>query len=108
MNDEQPAALNQDDVERLYYEAAREGQDALLAEFLRQGVDPDQPAVDAANDMGRTPLMFAVMFSRRAMVDLLLDAGANPALADVEGNTALDLAAIHSDPAIAERLKRAT
>jgi ankyrin repeat protein len=57
--------------------------------------------------MGRTPLMFAVMFGRRAMVDLLLEAGADPALADGEGNTALDLASGHSDPAIYERLERA-
>jgi ankyrin repeat protein len=64
-------------------------------------------AVDAANDMGRTPLMFAVMFGRKAMVDLLLEAGANPALADLEGQTALDLAAGQTDPMIYERLSRA-
>jgi ankyrin repeat protein len=63
--------------------------------------------VDAANDMGRTPLMFAVMFGRRAMVELLLEAGADPTRADGEGRTALDLASVHSDPAIYERLERA-
>jgi ankyrin repeat protein len=47
------------------------------------------------------------MFGRAAMVDLLLDAGANPALADLEGRTALDFAAGHKDPAIYERLTRA-
>ncbi len=120
MSDEPPASLTPEELEQLYYDAAREGHEALLAEFLRQGCDPNRPDSrgfppiilaayngQAANDMGRTPLMFAVMFGRKAMVELLLEAGANPALADMEGHTALDLATGQSDPAIYERLTRA-
>jgi uncharacterized protein len=57
--------------------------------------------------MGRTPLMFAVMFGRQAMVELLLEAGADPQRRDVEGHSAIDLAAGQADPAIFDRLSRA-
>ena len=44
--------------------------------------------------------MFAVMFGRQAMVELLLEAGADPQRRDVEGYSAIDLAAGQADPAI--------
>jgi hypothetical protein len=43
MSDDRPASLTQEELEQLYYDAAREGQEALLAEFLRQGADPNRP-----------------------------------------------------------------
>jgi ankyrin repeat protein len=74
----------------------------IARQLIAAGADPDAP-----NGMGRTPLMFAVMFGRKAMVDLLLEAGADPTLNDGEGKSALDLAAGQSDPSIFEKLQRA-
>lgn len=57
--------------------------DVLLAHrVLPAGCGPD----------GRTPLMIAAMFDRLEMVDLLLEAGADPARRDGGGAMAADLA----------------
>ena len=49
--------------------------------------------MDAANDYGVTPLLQASRTGDAAMVDLLLQAGANPARAHPEGETPLMAAA---------------
>jgi len=41
---------------------------------------------------GKTPLMFAAMFNRTAIADLLLSRGADPAVRSSDGLTALELA----------------
>ena len=49
--------------------------------------------MDAANDYGVTPLLDASRTGDAAMVDLLLQAGANPSRAHPEGETPLMAAA---------------
>ncbi|HSD20233.1 MAG TPA: ankyrin repeat domain-containing protein, partial [Anaeromyxobacter sp.] len=48
--------------------------------------------VDAAGPDGRTPLMFAAMFDRVEVVELLLRRGASADLREAGAATALDLA----------------
>ena len=64
-----------------------EGDTRLL---LVKGADPDR-----ADNHQRTPLMQAAMDNQADITDLLLGCGANPALTDAEGETALDLARTH-------------
>ncbi len=44
--------------------------------------------LDARDDRGRTPLMLAAEKGSQELCELLLDAGANPALVSNEGKTA--------------------
>lgn len=48
--------------------------------------------VDAAGPNGKTALMFAAMFNRTDIVQLLLARGADPFLLDADGNSLLDAA----------------
>lgn len=49
--------------------------------------------LDARDDQGRTPLMLAAAKGSQELCELLLDAGANPALVSNEGKTASSIAA---------------
>jgi len=69
----------------------------LVALLLRS-----KPDIDLQNVQGETPLMLAVKWGLGDIVDLLLDAGANVAVIDYEGNTALDRA--EKEPQIRARL----
>jgi ankyrin repeat protein len=60
--------------------------------------------VNGADAEGRTPLLIATQQQDGAMVQRLLDAGANPDLADRIGMTPLLLAITQQDGAIAQRL----
>ncbi|GHU89391.1 hypothetical protein FACS189476_08280 [Spirochaetia bacterium] len=60
--------------------------------------------VNACNDYGWTPLVFAVSNGNAASLQVLLDTGADIRVRDNEGNTALDWAQIwgkESSPAYA-------
>ena len=48
--------------------------------------------IDAASPNGTTPLMMAAMYGTPSAVKLLLEAGADPALKNVQGLTAIDFA----------------
>ncbi|TVU71262.1 ankyrin repeat domain-containing protein [Cobetia crustatorum] len=50
-------------------------------------------AVNHRNDSGQTALMMASLFGRETIIRHLLDAGADPGIADQQGNTAESLAA---------------
>jgi ankyrin repeat protein len=99
MSEEPPPRLTQEEVERLYYDAVREGQEALLAEFLRQGVDPNQP-----DSRGFPPIILASYNGQPRAVELLLAAGAAVDARDAKQATALAGVAFKDDLAIARRL----
>jgi hypothetical protein len=63
--------------------------------------------VDRRNLAGQTALMNAAMFGHRAIVDLLLAHGADPAAADMVGNTPSSLAEKQGNHAMVEHLKAA-
>ncbi len=73
--------------------------------LLLRGADPEL----ANGPDGKTPLMFAAMFDRPEMIDLLLSRGADATRTDASGNTALSLAcALGAEGALAtlERYRR--
>lgn len=65
-------------------EAVRSGNAAQIRLLVQQGA-----ALDTVDEARRTPLMLAVIFNRPASVKQLLALGANTALKDTEGLTAL-------------------
>jgi hypothetical protein len=64
-------------------------------------------AADARDELGRTPLMVAVMQNRPEVVRLLLDRGADPNRADSRGRTPLQQAKQENLAEIAAQLERA-
>jgi hypothetical protein len=67
------------------HEAARTGRLAEMERLLQQGAP-----INAADNAGRTALMLAVIHGHTAVVQRLLALGANKALVDREGLSALD------------------
>ncbi len=84
--------------------AAFKGDAEIAWLLLDHGAAPDGAGPD-----GKTPLMFAAMFDRPELIDLLLSRGADAARSDASGNTAFSLAcAMGADGALAalERYRR--
>lgn len=71
----------------------------LLELCFADNVDVNAPGTD-----GRTPLLIATQQQDGAMMQRLLDAGANPDLADATGTAPLLLAITQTDGAAAQRL----
>jgi ankyrin repeat protein len=71
----------------------------LLESSFRKKID-----VNARGEDGRTPLLIATAKQDGAMVQRLLDEGANPDLADANGTTPLLVAISQQDGAVAQRL----
>jgi hypothetical protein len=82
--------------------AAASGDVAQAGAVLDQG-----GAVDARDELGRTPLMLAVMQNRPEVVQLLLDRGADPNGADSSGRTPLQQAKLQNLVEITAQLERA-
>ena len=61
--------------------AAQEGHPDVVALLLEQ---KDMSILDAKDDRGRTPLMYAAAAKQTACVQLLLDEGANPNHTDLK------------------------
>ena len=86
-------------VEALYFDAARDGQEDLLEQFLDAGADPNR-----ADARGYTPLILASYNGHAAATALLLRRGALPDLSGAKGNTALCGVAFRGDIIIARLL----
>lgn len=86
-------------VQQYLFDAARAGDNELVADLLRAGA-----AIDAGNGAGHTPLILAAYNGRLATVDALLRAGADPNRGDQRGNTALMGAIFKGEEAIVQRL----
>jgi hypothetical protein len=82
--------------------AAEAGDTAQTTALLDNGA-----ALDARDELGRTPLMLAVMQSRLDVVRLLLGRGADPNIADGAGRTPLQRAKQENLREIAALLERA-
>lgn len=63
------------------------GFDQIAAQLLKTSCD-----VNTRNKKGQTAIMMAALFGRTAQIKMLVDAGANPSIADDAGNTAAGLA----------------
>ena len=84
------------------FDAARRGDTAMLAEFIRSGYD-----LDRADGKGYTALILAAYNGRKDAVSQLLAAGANPCAEDRRGNTALLGAIFKGEVVIARQLMAA-
>ena len=82
--------------------AASSGEGTLvtMAELLVAGSN-----LNAQDDEGATPLMAAVRTSNTNAVNLLLSSGADPTIADFNGQTALDIAEREGMQAISRQLR---
>lgn len=90
----------QDPVTRSLIDGAWSGQPAAVRSALASGrVD-----VDVRSGEGNTPLMLASLAGHDAVVDLLIEAGADPNLANDGGETALILAAKYGFNDVAAKL----
>jgi ankyrin len=86
------------DPEALLQSSYRDDLEAV-DRLIRSGAD-----VNAANDLGATPLWAAAQNGNAAMVGRLLDAGANPNLALLKGETPLMMAARAGKAEVVEQL----
>ena len=81
--------------------AAETGDLTELRKLLEARVD-----IDSRDDLGRTALMLATLRGHAEAVDLLLEKGADPNVADTEGVTPLQAAREGKNAAIAAALER--
>lgn len=72
--------------------AARHGQHEVVSRALETSCS--QPQLDVIDEKGRTALMIAALNGHAKVVDVLIGAGADLAVRDVEGKTAADLACV--------------
>ena len=103
---ETTAQTNQADVaQRLgdyLFNAARQGDQEVLNEFIQAGYD-----LDRQDEKGYTALILAAYNGHAEAVDQLLAAGANPCTEDKRGNTALMGAIFKGELRIARTLLKA-
>lgn len=85
-----------------FFDAAREGRQDMLAEFIRAHYD-----LNTRDDKGYTALILAAYHGQQPAVEQLLRAGADPCAQDKRGNTALMGAIFKGELAIAKRLMQA-
>jgi ankyrin repeat protein len=89
-------------LQALYFDAAREGSTDRLGVFIEAHYD-----LDTRDENGYTALILAAYHGQQAAVEQLLHAGANPCSQDKRGNTALMGAIFKGELSIAHRLMNA-
>ncbi len=85
-----------------FFDAAREGRQDMLAEFIQAHYD-----LNTRDDKGYTALILAAYHGQQPAVEQLLRAVADPCAQDKRGNTALMGAIFKGELAIAKRLMQA-
>ncbi|PTQ09793.1 hypothetical protein CLG96_11475 [Sphingomonas oleivorans] len=80
---------------------AFKGHDAIAARLLKAGCD-----VNARNKAGQTALMMAALFGRTSQIDMLIAAGADPAILDASGRSAMSVARGQGNEAVVQRLTK--
>lgn len=88
------------------------GQTALMSAAYKGFADEAQTLasrcdVNMTNQSGKTALMLAALFGHQEVAKLLLSRGANPEIADKQGNTAISLAKEQGNKAMVQLLKQA-
>lgn len=73
-------------------------------EVVKVLLEKDKDSVNKVNDDGETPLILAVRRSNLVITQLLLDAGAKPECADINGIMSLHIAADNGDLFVAKAL----
>lgn len=93
--------MGSDKMSILFFAAAG-GNIPVLQQLMARGAE-----INTTNSRGHTPLMAAAMNNHPATLQLLLQAGANPAMRDLNGKTALDHARGLTRPEIEPLLSEA-
>lgn len=89
-------------LQTYFFDAAREGRQDMLGEFIRSHYD-----LNTRDEKGYTALILAAYHGQAPAVEQLLQAGADPCAQDKRGNTALMGAIFKGELAIAKRLMQA-
>jgi len=102
--DEGGAATGKDDAGNTrLHQAVHNGQSEVVKALLAG--DAGKASVNEPNDQGKTPLLIAVDISSVPIVEMLLNAGADPLAAGLEGQTALHYATLNgSKPMVSSML----
>jgi ankyrin repeat protein len=93
------AADTQAQLRELFFQAARDGRQDMLSEFVNARFD-----LNAQDEKGYTALILAAYHGQQAAVTQLLNAGADPCAKDLRGNTALMGAIFKGELSIARQL----
>ncbi|HEX8594189.1 MAG TPA: ankyrin repeat domain-containing protein [Pseudomonas sp.] len=93
------SADTQGQLRGLFFEAARDGRQDMLTEFINARFD-----LNIQDEKGYTALILAAYHGHQAAVNQLLDAGADPCAKDLRGNTALMGAIFKGELSIAQQL----
>lgn len=102
MADQAPAADTKQQLQAIYFDAARQGSTEKLGAFIDAHYN-----LDTRDENGYTALILAAYHGQQAAVEQLLEAGADPCSKDKRGNTALMGAIFKGELSIARRLMNA-
>jgi ankyrin repeat protein len=96
---ESVAPDTQAQLRTLFFQAARDGRQDMLSEFINARFD-----LNVQDEKGYTALILAAYHGHQATVTQLLEAGADPCAKDLRGNTALMGAIFKGELSIAHQL----